>query len=166
MFPSQHHWNFEAWTHKYHFYEHPDFVTAQVSVSVSQEKAEPGAEVEVIVRASPDSTIGLLAVDQSVLLLKSGNDITPELVEEDIGAYDTTRWSGGWGGPWGPGRPLPLMDGRRRRKRSIWFPWVGGKDAATVFQVTQLLCPLSRSGWDRWLFAECGAQGAHGCPAL
>jgi CD109 antigen len=43
-------------------------------------KAQPGDQVNVQVSADPMSVVNLLAVDQSVLLLKSGNDITPSEV--------------------------------------------------------------------------------------
>lgn len=36
---------------------------------------EPGASVELNLEAKPNSYIGLLGVDQSVTLLKTGNDI-------------------------------------------------------------------------------------------
>ena len=39
-------------------------------------EAQPAETVQVTVSATPQSTAYLLAVDQSVLLLKSGNDIT------------------------------------------------------------------------------------------
>ena len=39
-------------------------------------EAQPAENVQVTVSATPQSTAYLLAVDQSVLLLKSGNDIT------------------------------------------------------------------------------------------
>lgn len=51
-----------------------------VSLSVDRTSAEPGDPVKLIVKADTDSYVGLLAVDQSVLLLKSGNDITKEMV--------------------------------------------------------------------------------------
>lgn len=47
---------------------------------MSTDKAQPGDDVEVRVKADPNSYVGLLAVDQSVLLLKSGNDITDDMV--------------------------------------------------------------------------------------
>ena len=40
----------------------------------------PGRKVKVTVKAEPGSFVGLLAVDESVFLLKSGNDITQEMV--------------------------------------------------------------------------------------
>ncbi|CAJ0956774.1 unnamed protein product, partial [Mesorhabditis belari] len=95
-----------------------------VSLSIDRSSAEPGETIKFKIRADPDSYIGLLAVDQSVLLLKSGNDITKQLIETDIEEYDTTsdRYR-----PW---------ESFGRSRRSIWYPWwgIGGKDAATIFE--------------------------------
>ncbi len=46
----------------------------------SHDRAEPFEEVQLTVETTADSFVGLMAVDQSVKLLKSGNDITYELV--------------------------------------------------------------------------------------
>ena len=83
-----------------------------VSLTVDRQMAEPGDPIRFSVRAAPDSFVGLLAVDQSVLLLKGGNDLAKEMVEQDLEEsvyingkcmhlpcrYDTTQ-SGGrfWG---------------------------------------------------------------------
>ncbi|KAK0422305.1 hypothetical protein QR680_007497 [Steinernema hermaphroditum] len=98
-----------------------------VSLSLDRTSAEPGQSVKFTVKAEPDSYVGLAAVDQSVLLLKSGNDITQQMVEEDVEQYDTTGSSGGRFRPWG----APF-----RRKRSIWYPWGGiaGRDAASIVE--------------------------------
>ncbi|KAL3083600.1 hypothetical protein niasHT_036372 [Heterodera trifolii] len=103
-----------------------------VTLSTDRNSAEPGESVRFRVRAAPDSFVGLLAVDQSVLLLKSGNDISKELVEQDVEEYDTTSDSGAhvWTGM------RRRMIGGGRKRRSSWYPWwgVGGKDASTVFE--------------------------------
>ena len=52
----------------------------QVTVDFDKSKAQPGDNVTVTVTADAKSVVNLLAVDQSVLLLKSGNDITPSEV--------------------------------------------------------------------------------------
>ncbi|CAD5206260.1 unnamed protein product [Bursaphelenchus okinawaensis] len=100
-----------------------------VSLNIDKQSVEPGETVKFTVKADSDSYVGLLAVDQSVLLLKSGNDITKDMVEQDIQEYDTTRANGYryWeADAFGP----------RRRKRSVWYPWwgVGGKDAKSIFE--------------------------------
>uniref|UniRef100_A0A1I7WS05 A2M_N_2 domain-containing protein n=1 Tax=Heterorhabditis bacteriophora TaxID=37862 RepID=A0A1I7WS05_HETBA len=85
-----------------------------VSLSIDRTSVEPGESVSFKVTADPDSYVGILAVDQSVLLLKSGNDITPQMVESDIEEYDTTGYGGGFGvfRPWEGG----IIE---RRKASI-----------------------------------------------
>lgn len=46
-----------------------------MDVKVTPSDTEPGASVELNLEAKPNSYIGLLGVDQSVTLLKTGNDI-------------------------------------------------------------------------------------------
>lgn len=46
-----------------------------MDVKVNPSDTEPGASVELSLEAKPNSYIGLLGVDQSVTLLKTGNDI-------------------------------------------------------------------------------------------
>ncbi|XP_013382628.1 CD109 antigen-like isoform X1 [Lingula anatina] len=101
----------------------------QVSLQFDKTKAEPGQKVSVSLSADPGSFVGLLAVDQSVLLLKSGNDITQEEVLGELDTYDTRKESFyGWGG-------RPVIG---RKKRSIWwYPIpIGGTDAHDMFQNT------------------------------
>ena len=52
----------------------------QVSLKFNKKEAKPADNVTVTVKAHPGSMVNLLAVDQSVLLLKGGNDITQEQV--------------------------------------------------------------------------------------
>ncbi len=54
---------------------------------MDKEKAEPDEELQVQVRADPQSFVGLLAVDQSVLLLESGKDISDEMVRKIIARF-------------------------------------------------------------------------------
>ncbi|PAV67173.1 hypothetical protein WR25_25013 isoform J [Diploscapter pachys] len=97
-----------------------------VSLSVDKDSAQPGESVTFTVKADPESLVSLLAVDQSVLLLKSGNDITADLVQKDIEEYDTT----------GRSRPWESYGFVERRKRFAWYPYAGvsGNDAATIFE--------------------------------
>uniref|UniRef100_A0A0R3RK96 TEP1-F n=1 Tax=Elaeophora elaphi TaxID=1147741 RepID=A0A0R3RK96_9BILA len=102
-----------------------------VSLTVDHTTAEPGNSVKYVIKADPESYCALLAVDQSVLLLKSGNDITKDLVEQDVEQYDTTV----------VGRDFRSWEADARRKRSIWYPWwgIGGRDAATIFDNSGLV---------------------------
>lgn len=59
----------------------------QVDVSLNPGTTEPGRDVELRLQSKPNSYIGLLAVDQSVLLLRQGNDISAEDVEAELRSY-------------------------------------------------------------------------------
>lgn len=52
----------------------------QVSMSFDQNSTTPSQNVSLMVSASQGSFVGILAVDQSALLLKQGNDITQDMV--------------------------------------------------------------------------------------
>ncbi|XP_058056819.1 CD109 antigen-like [Anopheles bellator] len=66
-----------------------------IQVDLSHETAKPGDAIDISVKAKEDSFVGLLAVDQSVLLLKSGNDITKKCFTKELEAYDTSSESSG-----------------------------------------------------------------------
>lgn len=46
-----------------------------IDLDVSQDVAKPGDIVDIKVKSNPNSYIGLLGVDQSVLILRKGNDL-------------------------------------------------------------------------------------------
>ncbi|PVD34971.1 hypothetical protein C0Q70_06252 [Pomacea canaliculata] len=103
-----------------------------VSVSVDRVEAQPAENVQVKVTATPRSTAYLLAVDQSVLLLKSGNDITQEQVIGELKTYDTIETASS---PYIDVLPFGAI---ARRKRMIWFPfprYYGGSDANQIFKL-------------------------------
>jgi len=52
----------------------------QVSLSFGSSEVRPADKLSLTVSAHRDSYVGILAVDQSVLLLKGGNDITQDMV--------------------------------------------------------------------------------------
>ncbi len=52
----------------------------QVSLQFSTNQTEPGDSLSLTVNAYPNSYVGILAVDQSVLLMRGGNDITQDMV--------------------------------------------------------------------------------------
>ncbi|XP_046369856.2 CD109 antigen-like [Haliotis rufescens] len=72
----------------------------KVGIAYSTKKAEPHTDVTVDITADPQSSAFLLAVDQSVQLLKTGNDISTDQVMKELREYDYTapsvdflRWS-------------------------------------------------------------------------
>lgn len=52
----------------------------QVSMNFMKDEVLPGSQMLVDLQADPKSQINILAVDKSVLLLKTGNDITKDKV--------------------------------------------------------------------------------------
>ncbi|CAG2173209.1 unnamed protein product, partial [Oppiella nova] len=67
-----------------------------VSIDTDLKEAEPGAQVAVRVNTKPDAWVGIVGVDQSVLLLKSGNDMTHKDVIQKLQTYDTTGINTFW----------------------------------------------------------------------
>lgn len=59
-----------------------------VEVGVNVNQTLPGSQVEVHVNTKPEAFVGILGIDQKVLLLKSGNDITREDVLNELMTYD------------------------------------------------------------------------------
>ncbi|KAH8281371.1 hypothetical protein KR054_000154, partial [Drosophila jambulina] len=61
------------------------------------EEVKPGADVELEIKTPPKSFVGLLAVDQSVLLLGNNNDLNKDSFNWRLNGYDTsTPWQGGY----------------------------------------------------------------------
>ncbi|RWS04405.1 CD109 antigen-like protein, partial [Dinothrombium tinctorium] len=58
-----------------------------VNVSTNVKETKPGLPVEVTVHTSPDSSVGLLGIDQRMLLLKSGNDIEEKDITQGVKRY-------------------------------------------------------------------------------
>ncbi|KAH8238987.1 hypothetical protein KR038_011562, partial [Drosophila bunnanda] len=56
---------------------------------IAQESAEPSETVSLRVKTDPHSFVGLLGVDQSVLLLRSGNDLSRDQIFSDLGKFAT-----------------------------------------------------------------------------
>ncbi|XP_046542511.1 LOW QUALITY PROTEIN: CD109 antigen-like [Haliotis rubra] len=97
----------------------------KVSISMDKTSAQPGDSVNVQVTADPQSLVNLLAVDQSVLLLKSGNDITQSEVISELKSYNSIN------------KGIDVIF-PHRGKRSV-LPWgyptyYGGSDAREVFE--------------------------------
>jgi hypothetical protein len=129
----------------------PIFRSFQVEVEVESE-SRPGKNVQVKVKSEQDSYVGLLGIDQSVLLLKSGNDVTKvchilprnlvkiverflkpllhplqENVIRELESYDSGKSK--------DDRPFVMF---RRRKRFISDSGPSSAAAADVFEVSQL----------------------------
>ncbi|XP_041780457.1 CD109 antigen-like isoform X4 [Anopheles merus] len=86
-----------------------------MKVSLSKEQSKPGQDVEISISTNPDSYVGLLGVDQSVLLLKSGNDITKQQVFSELEKYEERSYGF-----------------YRRKKRFAWNPHAEHRDFSTV----------------------------------
>lgn len=58
-----------------------------VKVKLSTQKAKPGSSVGIDVSTNPNSYVGLLGVDQSVLLLKKNQELNKDDALNEIGQY-------------------------------------------------------------------------------
>ncbi|KAJ6649478.1 CD109 antigen [Pseudolycoriella hygida] len=63
----------------------------EITLESTLNQTEPGQEFDLKITTSPDSFVGLLAVDQSVLLLRSGNDISVERVKTELQSFNNVR---------------------------------------------------------------------------
>lgn len=74
-----------------------------VKIELSKEKAKPGEDISLTISTKPNSLVALLGVDQSVNLLKSGNDLDQGEIFKELESYEeATRFYGGGG----IGRPV------------------------------------------------------------
>ncbi|XP_034235917.1 pregnancy zone protein-like isoform X2 [Thrips palmi] len=84
---------------------------APVAVRIQPGRSEPGREVEVSLSARPNATVALLAVDQSVLLLKqSNNGVTAADAYNERISYESKAKK-----PWGPGSGAESLLGKWKR---------------------------------------------------
>ncbi|GAB0100916.1 Alpha-macroglobulin, receptor-binding [Sergentomyia squamirostris] len=81
-----------------------------VKLELDKNQAKPGEDLSITVNTKPNSFVGLLGVDQSVLLLKSGNDLSKDDIFNDLKSYQEETWYA---------RPYPVF----RKKRSFYPPW-------------------------------------------
>ncbi|EEC12664.1 thioester-containing protein, putative [Ixodes scapularis] len=91
-----------------------------VQVQSNLAETKPGGQVDILVSTRPNAYVGLLGVDQSVLLLKKGNDLSQEQVIEELESFDSGKQARVWP-PW-----------YRRRRRSLWWP--GSTTAHDLFK--------------------------------
>lgn len=59
-----------------------------IDVKLSSNQVKPGNDVEINVNSNPDSFVGLMGVDQSVLILKKGNDIEKADVMDELKKFN------------------------------------------------------------------------------
>lgn len=59
----------------------------QVKIELATQKALPGQDIDITITSKPNSFIGLLGIDQSVLLLKKGNDLDKAEVLDELDQY-------------------------------------------------------------------------------
>ncbi|XP_077982153.1 CD109 antigen-like isoform X2 [Glandiceps talaboti] len=119
----------------------------KVTVAFNKDTAEPSENIQVDVTASPNSFVAILAVDQSVLLLKSGNDITESEAVESLRSFDTSVGGGNFN-PDVARRMYKRSASPVRSKRDAlwWMPWTpGGLDAYSIITNAGLLV-LSDAG--------------------
>lgn len=95
-----------------------------VAIDTDVRETKPGARVQVKVSTMPQAYVGILGIDQSVLLLKSGNDITQQDVINELESYDSGKTE----------KPhFPYFEPRigGRFKRSLWWP--GSSTTGEIF---------------------------------
>ncbi|XP_052103780.1 CD109 antigen-like [Mytilus californianus] len=86
-----------------------DIFDNAVSLKFNKKTATPGEEVSLQVTADQKSLVNVLAVDKSVLLLKSGNDITTQDVFNELQRYNNFGNLPRFGG-WDSWIPTPVND--------------------------------------------------------
>ncbi|XP_076095866.1 CD109 antigen-like [Mytilus galloprovincialis] len=86
-----------------------DIFDNTVSLTFNKKRATPGEEVSLQLTADRNSLVSVLAVDKSVLLLKSGNDITTQDVFNELQRYNNFGNFPRIGG-WDSWKPTPVND--------------------------------------------------------
>lgn len=61
---------------------------------MAPEQAKASDVINLSIKSDPDSFIGLLGVDQSVLLLQTGNDFDKNQILSDLNCYDISSRPG------------------------------------------------------------------------
>nr|XP_039257927.1 CD109 antigen-like [Styela clava] len=72
----------------------------KVTITTNTDKTDAGMPVSITVNAAAGSFVGLRAIDQSVSLLKSGNDITKYKISRDLDKYGVSSGPIGWDSIW------------------------------------------------------------------
>ncbi|XP_073823482.1 thioester-containing protein 1 allele R1-like [Musca autumnalis] len=77
---------------EYHYTEDTYYIDYELQNKINitaAEQVKPGQEVALKIKTAPNSFVGLLAVDQSALLLRSNNDLRAQQFGYAIGSYTT-----------------------------------------------------------------------------
>lgn len=103
-----------------------------------------GASVQLDFEAKPNSYIGITGIDQSVHLLKSGNDIEKDDVLNELRSYDRSN------------NHLDIAPIARRKRSLAWWP--GSFTAQEVFDKSGAIILTNgyvheRSPWSKYLFS-------------
>ncbi|BES88504.1 thioester-containing protein [Nesidiocoris tenuis] len=108
-----------------------------VKIDASPDEVSPGDSVGISVESKPNSYVGLMGIDQSVLLLKTGNDITQDYVMDELRTYDLTpgkfRLRGSGVDIERRRRRRTVSHKSRRRSRRSMFWWPGSFTAKETF---------------------------------
>ncbi|XP_015369821.1 PREDICTED: CD109 antigen-like isoform X2 [Diuraphis noxia] len=83
-----------------------------INVDVSREEVEPDTSVDINFESKPNSYIGVTGIDQSVLLLKTGNDISHDNVLDELRTYDNGEHS----------NYMPYLRESLDRRSMFWWP--------------------------------------------
>ncbi|XP_073987023.1 CD109 antigen-like isoform X2 [Rhodnius prolixus] len=95
-----------------------------VRLDSTLEESEPGGNIQLNIETKPNSYVGVLGIDQSVQLLKTGNDIDEEEVVRELSSYETSDF--------GIFRPFKkVLDDLGQRRSVYWSP--GSFTADEVF---------------------------------
>nr|XP_039256381.1 CD109 antigen-like [Styela clava] len=98
----------------------------KVTLTTNTDQTDVRLPVNITINAEPDSFFGLRAIDQSVLLLKSGNDITQSKIFRELDEYGRDKYDShvGWDAPWA----------------NEWWPYpIHGNNVAEVFENARLV---------------------------
>ncbi|XP_017784771.1 PREDICTED: CD109 antigen-like [Nicrophorus vespilloides] len=64
-----------------------------IDIQTNVVEASPDSDIDLTIRAQPNSYVGLMAIDEKILSLKGGNDLTLRGVSEELDYYDPSELS-------------------------------------------------------------------------
>ncbi|CRK95539.1 CLUMA_CG009006, isoform C [Clunio marinus] len=133
------------------FYEHDGFITTRtvridftdklpnyLNLELSSSNVEPGNEVSLKIQSARRSTVSLMAIDQRVLLLQTGNDIEKNEVFNLLNAYNQRNfgfdepWDRGWGW-WGQPQDIRNFNNINMFLLKVFLDYPGRTTTTTEF---------------------------------